>query len=54
VAGFELRRGAEELTLAEYDRLCSSSGFVLDRRCSTWEGAEYRDGAYAVSIHRQE
>jgi SAM-dependent methyltransferase len=52
VAGFELRRGPDELTLQEYDHLCSAHGFSLERRCSSWDGAQYRDEMYAVSVHR--
>jgi SAM-dependent methyltransferase len=53
VAGFELRRTPDAVTLPEYDRLCSACGLVLVERYSTWQGADYRDDAYAVSVHRR-
>jgi len=54
VAGFDLQRGPDALTLAEYDRLCAAGGLALMRRCSTWQGDEYRDQLYAVSVHRKQ
>ena len=51
VAGFELQRGSDALTLAEYDRLCAASGLALVRHCATWQGDEYAGGPYAVSVH---
>jgi 2-polyprenyl-3-methyl-5-hydroxy-6-metoxy-1,4-benzoquinol methylase len=53
VTGFELRRGSDELTLAEYDRLCAASGLALVRRCATWQGAAYAGQPYAVSVHQR-
>lgn len=51
VAGFQVR--ADRLSLAEYDSLAETSGLTFVRRLATWDGDPYRDGDYAVSIHRR-
>jgi 2-polyprenyl-3-methyl-5-hydroxy-6-metoxy-1,4-benzoquinol methylase len=52
VAGFQLERSADSLSLAQYDELCAAAGMRLDRRSSTWAGDAYSGGDYAVSVHR--
>jgi SAM-dependent methyltransferase len=51
VAGFQVR--ADRLSLAEYDSLAEISGLTFVRRLATWDGDAYKDGDYAVSIHRR-
>jgi hypothetical protein len=53
VAGFQLDSGAFPLSLAEYDGLCSAAALELVERWSTWDREPYRDGTYAVSVHRR-
>ena len=50
LAGFQLGR----LSLADYDRHAAATGLRLHRRWATWEQDQYRDGNYAVSLHRLE
>jgi SAM-dependent methyltransferase len=52
VAGFELRRTAGAVTLDQYDLLCSACDLALVQRYSSWQGDDYRDEPYAVSVHR--
>ncbi len=52
VAGFEVERGGDALTLVDYDEHCTSSGFELVERWATWDREPYRGGNYAVSVHR--
>lgn len=49
LAGFQLGR----LSLKDYDRHAAAEGLRLQRRWATWERDEYRDGDYAVSLHRR-
>ncbi len=55
VAGFQLppapARGGH-LDLTAYDRHCRAAGLELDERWSTWYREPFRDGDYAVSVHR--
>ena len=51
VAGFSLRPGA--LDLATYDALTDHAGLGLVHRFSSWDGDEFADGDYAVSVHRR-
>jgi 2-polyprenyl-3-methyl-5-hydroxy-6-metoxy-1,4-benzoquinol methylase len=53
VAGFQLEQGAEALTLAAYDELCTTSDLEPLQRFSTWQGDPYLGDAYAVSVHRR-
>jgi 2-polyprenyl-3-methyl-5-hydroxy-6-metoxy-1,4-benzoquinol methylase len=53
VAGFQIERGGDGLTLAEYDNLCAACDLELVERWSTWHGDPYRGDAYAVSVHRR-
>jgi len=39
--------------LASYDRWCEGAGLRPLARMSTWEGAPYDGGGYAVSIHQR-
>ena len=50
VAGFQLSDGY--LALHVYDALAERSGLELEARYSTWEGAAFDGGDYAVSVHR--
>lgn len=50
LAGFQLGR----LSLGDYDRHAAGAGLRLQRRWATWERDPYRDGDYAVSLHRLE
>ena len=50
LAGFQLGR----LSLEDYDRHAAATGLRLHRRWATWEQDQYRDGNYAVSLHRLE
>ena len=52
VAGFDIERRDDALTLVEYDQHCTSSRFELVERWATWDRQPYRGGAYAVSVHR--
>jgi len=51
VAGFQLSDGYMQLHV--YDALAERNGFELDARYSTWEGAPFEGGDYAVSVHRR-
>ena len=51
VAGFQLSDGY--LALHVYDGLAERNGLALEARYSTWEGAPFDGGDYAVSIHRR-
>ena len=50
VAGFQLSDGY--LALHVYDALAERNGLELEARYSTWEGAPFDGGDYAVSVHR--
>ena len=50
VAGFQLSDAY--LQLRVYDALAERNGLVLESRCSTWQGAPFNRGDYAVSVHR--
>jgi SAM-dependent methyltransferase len=57
VAGFgldaaHLPLASAPVDLAAYDAWCGAAGLTLHQRFATWDGDEYLDGAYAVSIHR--
>lgn len=52
LAGFSLEAG--RLDLATYDASAASAGLSLAGRWSTWEGAAFSGGDYAVSLHRRE
>ena len=51
VAGFQLSDAY--LQLHVYDALAQRNGLVLESRYSTWEGAPFSGGDYAVSVHRR-
>jgi SAM-dependent methyltransferase len=51
LAGFQT--GAGRLVLDDYDAHCAAAGLILVDRWSTWNGAPYADGDYAVSLHRR-
>ncbi|WP_419864594.1 class I SAM-dependent methyltransferase [Candidatus Poriferisodalis sp.] len=51
VAGFQLSDGYMQLHV--YDALAERNGLELDARYSTWEGAPFEGGDYAVSVHRR-
>ena len=51
VAGFQLSDGYMQLHV--YDALAERNGLELESRYSTWEGAPFGGGDYAVSIHRR-
>ena len=53
VAGFQLADGDAALSLDEYDEMCRAAGLELAERWSTWDREPYREGAYAVSVHRR-
>lgn len=58
VAGFGLDPAHLPLSYApvdlpSYDRWCDLGGLELVHRYATWDGAPYRDGGYAVSVHRR-
>ena len=53
VAGFQLVDGDAALSLDEYDDICAAAGLELAERWSTWDKEPYRDGTYAVSVHRR-
>ncbi len=63
VAGFQLRasgaggggRGGGGLELAAYDDHCRAAepALELEQRWSTWSREPFRDGDYAVSVHRE-
>ena len=50
VAGFQLSDGYMQLHV--YDALAQRNGLELEARYSTWEGAPFDGGDYAVSVHR--
>jgi 2-polyprenyl-3-methyl-5-hydroxy-6-metoxy-1,4-benzoquinol methylase len=50
VAGFQLDRG---FTLVDYDAACTAAGLTLEERWATWDREAFRDGDYAVSVHRR-
>ena len=51
VAGFQLSDGY--MGLHVYDALALRNGLQLEARYSTWEGAPFDGGDYAVSVHRR-
>lgn len=51
VAGFQLSDGY--MALHVYDALAERNGLELEWRYSTWEGAPFTGGDYAVSVHRR-
>ncbi|WP_420444673.1 class I SAM-dependent methyltransferase [Candidatus Poriferisodalis sp.] len=51
VAGFQLSDGYMQLHV--YDALAQRNGLELVARYSTWEGAPFDGGDYAVSVHRR-
>ena len=51
VAGFQLSDGYMQLHV--YDALAERNGLELEERFSTWEGAAFDGGDYAVSVHRR-
>jgi len=51
VAGFQLSDGYMQLHV--YDALAERNGLDLEGRFSTWEGAPFDGGDYAVSVHRR-
>ncbi|MCY4519043.1 MAG: class I SAM-dependent methyltransferase [Acidimicrobiaceae bacterium] len=51
VAGFQLSDGYMQLHV--YDALAERNGLELEARFSTWEGAPFDGGDYAVSVHRR-
>ena len=53
VVGFELEHHQGALSLDEYDELCAAGDLQLVQRWSTWNGEDYRDQPYAVSVHRR-
>lgn len=57
VAGFgldaaHLPLAAAPVTLDDYDGWCAAAGLAPERRCATWDGADFEGGGYAVSVHR--
>ncbi len=52
VAGFDLERRDDAVTLVDYDELCTSCNFELAERWATWDRDPYHGGPYAVSVHR--
>ena len=50
VTGFQLGRGYD---LATFDADCAAAGLGPARRYATWDGDPFREGEYAVSIHRR-
>jgi len=51
VAGFSL--WPDQLSCARYDAIASSAGLAPVARWSTWDRHPFRDGDYAVSVHRR-
>lgn len=49
IAGFQLRPSGP--TLDQYDRWCEAAGATLVERYAGWDGQQFDDGDYAVSIH---
>jgi len=57
VSGFgldpaHLPAGAPVVSLTAYDEAMHRAGLALRTRSAGWDGGEYRDGGYAVSVHR--
>jgi SAM-dependent methyltransferase len=52
IAGFDVERRADAVSVDEYDRMCASCGLELAERWSTWHRDPYHDGSYAVSVHQ--
>lgn len=52
IAGFDLERRQDAITLVEYDAMCSSCDLELAERWATWHRDPYAGGPYAVSVHR--
>ncbi|MXW60436.1 MAG: class I SAM-dependent methyltransferase [Acidimicrobiaceae bacterium] len=50
LAGFQLCQG--HLSLGDYDRHCTAAGLTLEERWATWSQDAFRNGNYAVSLHR--
>lgn len=51
VAGFSVR--PDRISVEDYDAVAQSAGFELVSRWATWDREPYRDGDYAVSVHRR-
>ena len=51
IAGFQL--GPGWLPLADYDAHAAAAGLALESRWATWDGEQFTDGDYAVSVHRR-
>jgi 2-polyprenyl-3-methyl-5-hydroxy-6-metoxy-1,4-benzoquinol methylase len=49
VSGFQLDRGYR---LEEFDQHCQRAGLICVERWATWSRDPFRDGDYAVSMHR--
>jgi SAM-dependent methyltransferase len=49
VAGFQLGTFGTDA----YDAACEDAGLELVERLATWDGAPFRGGDYAVSVHRR-
>ena len=57
LAGFQLGPAGQagqpgQLSLDDYDRHCTAAGLTLEGRWATWSQDAYRNGNYAVSLHR--
>lgn len=52
IAGFEVERHQDAVSIHEYDELCASCHLELAERWSTWHRDPYRGGSYAVSVHQ--
>jgi 2-polyprenyl-3-methyl-5-hydroxy-6-metoxy-1,4-benzoquinol methylase len=52
IAGFDVERESDSVTIAEYDRLGNAAGLELVERWATWSRDPYEGGPYAVSVHR--
>ena len=52
IAGFDVERRSDAISVDEYDRMCASCGLELAERWSTWHRDPYHDGSYAVSVHQ--
>ncbi len=52
IAGFDIERNEQAISVGEYDELCASSHLELVERWSTWHRDPYQDGSYAVSVHQ--
>jgi 2-polyprenyl-3-methyl-5-hydroxy-6-metoxy-1,4-benzoquinol methylase len=52
IAGFDVERRQDGVSIVEYDEMCASCNLGLAERWATWHRDPYHGGSYAVSVHQ--